>query len=248
VRAFVRAARPELRRWDKRAASSADRYLANSSVVQDRIWQTYGISAEVVPPPVPRLTSGSVTKAKRVSGFVLCVSRLLAYKNVDAILAAFDLLPETQLVVVGEGPELPRLKSLAGPNVTLLGRIDDAELDGLYTSCAGVVSASYEDFGLTAIEAASHGKPSAVLRFGGFLDTVTENKTGVFFAEPLAASIAEAVRLLLAREWDHESIRCEAEYFSEPSFIGRIRDAVAYGVVERPMRVNALRSAEPSPI
>ena len=40
-----------LRRWDRRAAASADRYLANSTVVRERIAAAYGIEATVVPPP-----------------------------------------------------------------------------------------------------------------------------------------------------------------------------------------------------
>ena len=43
------------------------------------------------------------------------------------------------------------------------------------------VAASHEDFGLTPLEAASFGKPAAVLRWGGFLDTVVEGVSGIFF-------------------------------------------------------------------
>src|SRR3954466_7289268 len=40
-----------LRRWDRRAAASADLYLANSTVVRERIAAAYGIDAHVVAPP-----------------------------------------------------------------------------------------------------------------------------------------------------------------------------------------------------
>src|SRR5204863_10027435 len=43
--------RPQLVRWDKAAAASADLYLANSSAVAARIADIYGLEAEVLPPP-----------------------------------------------------------------------------------------------------------------------------------------------------------------------------------------------------
>jgi glycosyltransferase involved in cell wall biosynthesis len=159
-------------------------------------------------------------------GFVLCVSRLMAYKNVGAVIEAFVGMTDVRLVVVGQGPDLVGLQASAGPNVSLLGRVLDAELDWLYANCAGVVSASYEDFGLTAIEAATYGKPSAVLRYGGFLDTVIEGETGVFFDEPIASDIAQAVHELLEYVWDTESITRQADCFTESSFVDRLGAAV----------------------
>ena len=85
---------PSLRRWDRRAAASADRYLVNSHAVRQRVSDLYGIEAEVVPPPVdvdPQADQEAVPGIE--PGFVLCVSRLLPYKNVEAVTAAFGLLP-----------------------------------------------------------------------------------------------------------------------------------------------------------
>jgi glycosyltransferase involved in cell wall biosynthesis len=153
----------------------------------------------------------------------------LAYKNVEAVSTAFEQLPDNRLVIVGTGPEKNRLTAMAGSNVALLGQVEDDELAWLYSNCAGVVAASHEDFGLTPVEAASCGKPVAALRSGGFLDTVIEGKTGLFFDEPDPPSIALAVRDLLEQPWDAESIEGHAEYFVESFFAGRLKAAV--GVV-----------------
>lgn len=203
VAAALRVAGPALRRWDKRAANTADRYLTSSSVVRDRIAAAYGIEADVVPPPMTiDVTQPQTPVAGVEAGFVLCVSRLLSYKNVDAVVAAFDSLPDARLVVVGDGPERARLEAMAGANVSSLRRVDDAQLAWLYANCAGTVSASYEDYGLTPLEAAAYGKPSAVLRAGGFLDTVVDGETGVFFDRPVAIDIADAVTDMLHSSWD----------------------------------------------
>jgi hypothetical protein len=71
------------------------------------------------------------------------------------------------------------------------------------------------------------GKPSALLRFGGFLDTMVEGETAVYFDEPNAMQIASAVRTLLSESWDSEAIVANANRYSEARFAQRLRDVVA---------------------
>jgi glycosyltransferase involved in cell wall biosynthesis len=216
-----------MRWWDRVSANTADAYLTSSVAVQERISRAYGIEATIVAPAVYPFAGGATRSVPGIDpGFVLCVSRLLAYKNVEAVSTAFEQLPDNRLVIVGTGPERSRLTALAGSNVALLGRVEDDELAWLYSNCAGVVAAAHEDFGLTPVEAASCGKPVAALRSGGFLDTVVEGTTGVFFDEPEPQSIALAVRGLLEHTWDVESIEDHAEYFEESFFAGRLKAAV----------------------
>ena len=91
--------------WDRRAAATADRYLVNSTAVRRRVADLYGIEAEVVPPPVDVDPAGPPEPVAGIEpGFFLCVSRLLPYKNVEAVTEAFRHLPGQRLVVVGTGP------------------------------------------------------------------------------------------------------------------------------------------------
>jgi glycosyltransferase involved in cell wall biosynthesis len=227
TRSALTAARPLLLRWDRRAAVTADVYLANSSFVAAQIRDAYGIDAEVVHPPVGLDAAGARDAVSGVeSGFLLTVSRLLPYKNVAATTAAFRELPSERLVVVGEGEQAESLRTEAPTNVTFLGTVSDAQLRWLYAECRGLVSASREDLGLTPLEAASFGKPAAVLRWGGFLDTVVEGETGVFFDQPTSAEIAAAVRSLAAREWDGSGIKVHSMRFSERVFAERLRQIV----------------------
>lgn len=226
-RAFVRASAPALRVWDRRAMAGADRVLTSSTVVAKRVRAAYGIDAEVLPPPAGLSSRGEQRPVAGIEpGFVLSVGRLLAYKNVDALVAATALVPGARLVVAGDGPERSRLDAIASPEVTFVDEVDDAELRWLYANCAGVASAAYEDYGLTPLEAAAHGKPAAVLRFGGFLDTVVEGETGVFFDEPTSAAVAAIVTRLLAGTWDGPRIKAHAAAFSEEAFQVRLRAAV----------------------
>jgi glycosyltransferase involved in cell wall biosynthesis len=228
ARVALGALRPYLMRWDRRAAASVDRYLANSRAVRSRVQDAYGVDAEVLAPP-----HGVDASAPREPldglepGFLLCVSRLLPYKNVDAVVEAFAGLPAERLVVVGGGPDAGRLRGLAGSNVTFLERVSDDQLRWLYASCSGLLAASHEDFGLTPIEAAAFGKPAAVLRWGGFLDTVEEGRTGLFFDRADAGAVRDAVRELVANRWDGDLLREHADSFSERRFAARLREIVA---------------------
>lgn len=216
-----------LRRWDRRAAQGAHRYLVNSRAVRHRVQQLYGIDAEVVPPPPTFTPHGPAKAVPGVEpGYWLCVSRLLPYKNVGQIMAAFDQLGSQRLVVVGSGPQAQALAARAGSNVTLVGQVDDTALRWLYTNCQGVVAASYEDFGLTPLEAATFGKPAAVLRWGGFLDTVVSGRNGLFFDQPRPQDIAGALRAMAAEDWSSAEIQAHADAFSEERFIQRLRAIV----------------------
>jgi glycosyltransferase involved in cell wall biosynthesis len=228
AQAGLDALRPWLQRWDRRAAATAHRYLTLSNAVRDRIRDAYGIDAEVIPPPQtmdPSLPQSALSGVE--PGYVLCVARLLPYKNVDAVVEAFAELPAERLVVAGTGPERHRLEAMAGPNVSFVGVVDDPQLRWLYASSCGVVAASYEDYGLTPLEGAAFGKPAAVLAWGGFLETVAKDETGVFFDSPTPDAIAAAVRRLVDDEWDEAELREQAARFAEIRFVERLREIVA---------------------
>lgn len=219
--------RPALLRWDRRAAASADRYIVTSRAVRDAVRDAYGIDAEILAPPhgmdpmQPREPVAGLEE-----GFLLSVSRLLPYKNVDVVVEAMRLLPRERLVVVGDGPERARLREAAPANVRFAGTVSDAQLRWLYASCAGAVSASFEDFGLVPLEAASFGRPTAALRFGGFLDTIDDGRTGVLFDRPLPDDVAGAVVALRGATWDEDALHSHAARFSEEAFGARLREIV----------------------
>jgi glycosyltransferase involved in cell wall biosynthesis len=226
VRAAAGALKVPLKRWDRSAALSADLYLANSTVVAERIKALYGIEAEVVAPPPSLTPDGPSEKIEGLEpGFILCVSRLLPYKNVDAVVRAFESLPGERLVVAGAGPEEPALRAIAGRNTTFVGRVKDAGLRWLYANCQLLVSASHEDFGLTPLEAASFGKPTVALRWGGHLDSI-EEANGIFFDRPVPEDITVAIGQGLAARWYEAEIEEVARRFSEAGFIARFQAIV----------------------
>jgi glycosyltransferase involved in cell wall biosynthesis len=231
---------PALRRWDGAAARRADVYLANSTVTRRAIRDTYGIEAEVLPPPPAMLPAGEERAVPGVEpGFLLCVARLLPYKNVDVVVQAAQATGRT-LVVVGDGPDRGRLADLAARTGTvhLLGRVDDATLRWVYRNAAALVAASYEDYGLTPLEAGAFGRPSVVLRDGGYLDTVVDGVTGVFFDAPRVELVAQAVETAAARGWDHDVVTAHVATFGRDRFTARLRAVVE----EQSARAAAVRA------
>jgi glycosyltransferase involved in cell wall biosynthesis len=234
-RAALWALRGHLEKWDKRASASADVFLANSTMVQQSVGELYGRDAEVLAPP-PTLDPDGWREpcADLDPGFLLCVSRLLPYKNVEAIIEAFRGRPE-QLVIVGAGPDRERLAQSAPANVRFVGSVTDGQLRWLYANCRALVSASYEDYGLTPLEAAAFGRPAVVLRWGGFLDNVVEGETGVFIEAPTPAEVGRALDAFLPLDWPAEPILALAERRSEAKFAARLREIV--GIKDRVIRL-----------
>jgi glycosyltransferase involved in cell wall biosynthesis len=220
---------PALRVWDRRAAATAHRYLANSTVTARAIREAYGIEAEILPPPPAMLPGGEETPLDGVEpGFLLCVARLLPYKNVDVVVEAVRRSPGVRLVVVGDGPERAALEQRVAdlPRVGRAGRGDDARLRWLYRHCAALVAASYEDYGLSPLEAAAFGRPSVVLRDGGYLDTVRDGVTGVFFDAPDPDLVAQAADSALSRTWQPATLRAHADDFGAARFVARLHAIV----------------------
>jgi glycosyltransferase involved in cell wall biosynthesis len=208
----MRAARRPLLSWDARAAASADAYLANSTSVADRIRRVYDIEAPVVHPPIAIDPGGEQAAVPGVEpGFLLTIGRDRGYKNTAAVADAAGRRNEPVIIVGGE---------------LGISHVGDAELRWLYANCRALVAASYEDFGLTPVEAMAFGKPVAALRKGGYLDTVVDGVTGLFFDEPRPDAIAEALGRLSAAAFDAERIRQHSSAFSLDVFVTRLREHV----------------------
>jgi len=193
-----------LRRWDVNSADRGGRLVANSHFIAGRIEQCWQRSSEVLNPPVA-LDDFTCTEAK--DDFYLTVSRLVHYKSVETLVAAFNLMPAKRLRIIGDGPMLERLRALAGPNIELLGyQPREVVIDHLQRARA-FVFAAHEDFGIVAVEAQACGTPVIAYGEGGALDSVipytelaeacadgeAREPSGLFFERQTAASVVAAV-------------------------------------------------------
>jgi glycosyltransferase involved in cell wall biosynthesis len=227
-RAAAHGLAPVLRRWDRRTVGSGDRFLAASTDMCRRVADIYGVDVGLLRYPNSLGTTGPQRAVPGVDpGFFVCASRLIAYKNVDVLIAAFAERPQERLVVAGDGPLLDELRAVAPPNVALVGRCDDDQLRWLYAESAAVITSAIEPFGLTPIEGGAFGKPTVALRAGGFLDTVVDGVTGVFFDRPDPRDVLLALRRFREIELDEAAIVANASQWDEAAFAENLRKIVA---------------------
>lgn len=211
----------KIRQWDVRTANGVDLFLANSEFIARRIMKTYRREAEVMYPPVD-VASFDLQTCKE--DFYLTACRMVPYKKTELIVDAFNEMPERQLVVIGDGPNLDLVARKAGPNVRVLGYQSFSVLKATMQKAKAFVFAAEEDFGIAPVEAQACGTPVIAFGKGGALETVRplggDAPTGVFFEEQTVASIRAAVLRFeaVADTIDPLACRENALRFSEERF------------------------------
>jgi glycosyltransferase involved in cell wall biosynthesis len=210
--------------------SRPDHYIAISSAVKSRIKKIYGKDAEVIFPPV------DVEKYKvgtNMQNFYLVVSRLNAYKKIDLAIEAFNLLG-LPLKIIGTGPFLNTLRTMARPNVTFLGRLTDVEVADHYAACKALIFPGLEDFGIVPLEANAAGRPVIAFKGGGALDTIVEGVNGIFFREGTADSLMQAVKSFEDGKYNFQplEIRRHALHFDKKIFKAKLGQYVSDKYIE----------------
>jgi len=227
-----------LRQWDVRTAPGVDLFVANSSYIARRIRKAYCRDAAVIHPPVD--TEGFALSDCRSDHYCV-VSRLVPYKRVDLIAAAFAAMPDRKLIIVGDGPELKRVMQAAGNahNVCVRRPVGHADLVRLMQSARALVVAAEEDFGITMVEAQACGTPVIAFGRGGAVDIVATGDraapTGILFNEQSAPAIVDAVTRFerSAPAISAQACRANAMRFSVEAFRSRLRDHVASALLGR---------------
>jgi phosphatidylinositol alpha-1,6-mannosyltransferase len=183
---------------------------------------------------------------------VVAVGRFVAQKGLDTLLQAWrrvvDRLPDRpggpELVLVGDGPERPRLRALVdrlglGPVVRLTGAVPRTQVVvelqradvfalPMRTRLAGL---NPEGLGLAALEAGACGLPVVVGRSGGAPETVVAGRTGFVVDPDDPAALADRLVGLLAdpvaaREMGAEGRRFVTERFGAQQARRTLRTAL----------------------
>ncbi len=240
-----------VRNWDYLAAQRVDHFVANSSYVARRIHKYYRRRSTIIHPPID--TSQSYLAGSH-DDYYLAVGRLVPYKRTDILIDACQKLGR-KLVIVGDGPEIERLKKQAGKNVEFVGEAADQQLKEIYARCRALLFAADEDFGMVPLEAQSYGRPVIAYGKGGSLETVVgadrsptrqrANRgkliTGIFFEKQSADSLANAI-LAFESSADlflPQDIQSHARRFDTSVFVERLHNYISWAKDNREDRLES---------
>lgn len=214
----------KIRLWDASTANRVDHYVANSRYIARRIKKTYGKPSDVIYPPVD-VDKFTLREAKEE--FYLTASRMVPYKKIDLIVEAFSQT-DKKLLVIGDGPDMAKIKSKAGKNVELLGFASDETMADLMGRAKAFVFAAEEDFGITPVEAQACGTPVICFGRGGARETVRDGESGLYFMEQNAKELLAAVAKFEQNydKFEPTKIRENSLKFSRARFEAEIKSYV----------------------
>ena len=214
-----------LRSWDYVASARVDQFVAISNWVAQGVQRAYRRSAQVIYPPVDveRFDPGRPRGEE-----YLTVSRLVPYKKIDLLVDAFAGI-DRPLTIVGDGPELDRLRERAPANVKLIGWQPESAVTESFETARAFVHAAEEDFGITLLEAQAAGCPVIAYGRGGARETVIAGQTGLFFDEQTVDALQQAVLEFerVEEAFDPVALRQQASRFSTERFQTAFAEMVA---------------------
>ncbi len=169
----------------------------------------------------------------------VAVGRLVPHKRFHLLLERWPEIRAAtggRLVIIGEGPERPRLEALLSEGATLAGKVTDDQRNELLARATALVHPSYvEGWGLVVMEAAAQGTPSIGFDVPGMRDSIVAGSTGW-----LAGSLDHFVDLWLqtARRSDlaaaaGDAARTRAHQFGAETLVRSFESVALEAVNER---------------
>ncbi len=226
-----------LRIYDFETSQRPDILIANSRNIQDRIKKFYRRDSVLIYPPVDVQELKDIKKEK--GEYFLVFNRLVRGKGTEVAIAACTKLG-LPLKVASTGPEVNRLKKMAGKTVEFLGEIVEKDKAKLYAQAkALIVCSEDEDFGIIAVESQACGLPVIAAKAGGYLETVIEGKTGEFYQPGFQGdpntytdptSVENLIKVLEEFDSDKykvEDLKKQAEKFSKQQFKKAIQELIS---------------------
>jgi len=192
--------------------------IANSNTTRDKLVQ-HGINKNkitVIPCGFDPSICSATDKQERTDVSILCVSRLVSYKNINLLIEAVSTIspniPTLKCKIIGTGPERANLEKLAAE----MGISDNIEFCGFVKNHAEVIRkiksarvlclpSSVEGFGISLLEAMACGTPYVCSDIPALRETSMNGKGGLFFRRGDKNDLAEKLTSLLSDNQLHET-------------------------------------------
>ncbi|MCC6274278.1 MAG: glycosyltransferase [Leptospiraceae bacterium] len=212
-----------LRSWDVTSAHRVEHYICNSEFVAKRVRKYYSRESSIIHPPC--LESGVKVVNEKKEDYYLIVSAFAPYKRIDLAIESFRLTGK-KLIIIGGGQDEISLKKNTPKNITFLSGISKVEIEEYYKRAKGFIFPGLEDFGITPVEAQRFCTPVIAYGRGGALETVVENRTGVFFKSQNIGDLNTAILESEKIRYKPEDFQKNIERFTEEKFINEMKNTV----------------------
>lgn len=181
-----------------------DRIVANSRYTAGYLEGVYNTKIDDV--VYPGVNPADFIFQPSDENIFLAIGQLWPHKRVKLIIEALRYVDDSQLYIVGSGPEKEKLLRTAaslgvGDRVFFLHGLTNLEVQILFSRALAVVFVPVkEPFGIVALEAMAAGKPLIAAKEGGFIEAVDESCA--ILVPPRPGEIAEQMRYLR----DHKDV------------------------------------------
>lgn len=166
---------------------------------------------------------------------LLFVGRLQPWKGVDTAIRAVAHVPDATLTIAGDGGHRADLVALVNTlgisdRVTFLGAVPRHEIAHLIPQFHALVATSFasETFGIGLVEAQACGVPVIASRFGGFVEVVAEQHTGLFFPPQDADALAQHIRTLIQHPAQRDALAAAAPAWVQQFAWSAVTDRVEH--------------------
>lgn len=231
IRIIAEFANHILRMVDYASSKRVDQYIANSHNISRRIEKFYRRNSVVIYPPV--VVNEQVTPiASKKRTYFLAGGRLARPKHFDLIIHAANEL-KLPLKIFGKGfaGYGEELKAIAGQTIEFVGEVSDEEkIELMRHAKAFIIASEDEDFGMVPVEAMHEGTPVIAYRSGGLVESIIENKTGMFFDKLTITSLTDAIKAFQKSALAPEDCQEQAQKFSKNAFTKAITEIVVHTV------------------
>lgn len=203
-----------LRNFDIRSANKPNALIAVSKFVANWAIEKYQKEINVIYAPV---NIDDFEMQENKEDFYVSVGRLEPYKRYDILIDAFNKNGK-KLVIIGDGTLINELKAVANKNIQFKGYLFPDKSKAFLKSAKAFIFCGKEDFGIALLEPQACGTPVVAFGEGGALETVLENKTGIFFYKQTSDDLLAAIKKFESLSFQASFIRTHAENFSVQNF------------------------------
>lgn len=217
--------------WDQAAISRPDVIIPLSKLVQTRVKNIYHLATgSVIYPPIDVINLASddqsLTQFSLPQEFLLVVSRLVPYKRLDlAISASYQL--KQNLVIVGEGPELTRLKRQARQlaqthqesRIYFLPTQPQSIVNALIKKAKLFLAPGIDDFGLSPLQANLMGTPAIINAHSGVAEVFQAGIQGEKMSQSSSDALVTSLQKALSTTYNSAKMKNYVSQYNTNKFL-----------------------------